>query len=84
MKTNLFNRSLIIVFCTGLLFLLICEPTASAKKKKDEHVLTVIELQSMLMGYADRFNNTLIDAFNRFDEKDPSPNARFYVLNDTV
>jgi hypothetical protein len=84
MTTNLFYRSLIIVFCTGLFFLLICEPTASAKKKKDEHALTVIELQSMLMGYADRFNNTLIDAFNRFDEKNPSSNARFYVLNDTV
>ena len=83
MMTNQFYRFFIIAFCTGLFFLHICEPTEAARKKK-KLTLTVIELQSMLMGYADRFNNTLIDAFYRFDEKDLSPNVRFYILNDMV
>ena len=75
---------LINIFCIVLVFLLIYEPTALAKKKKGAGTLTLIELQSMLMGYADRFNNTLIDAFVRFNETGPSPKARFYVLNDMV
>ena len=84
MKTKLYGRLLIIVISAGLFFLLIGEQADAAKKKKKETVLTIIELQSMLMGYADQFNNTLFDAFLQFDQLNPSPNARLYILNDMV
>ena len=82
MTTKFLPRSFILIIVASLYFFQISGHADAASPKKN--VVTIIELQSMLMGYADRFNNTLFDAYLQFGEANPSPAARAYVLNDMV
>jgi hypothetical protein len=51
-------------------------------KKKGGFVMTEAELQSRVMGFADRFSAKLAQAFEDYDAKSPNPNRRRIVLGD--
>ena len=46
--------------------------------------MTTIELQSELMSYADRFASIMMNAFDNFNARGPSPEARFFVHGDII
>ena len=58
---------------------------AAAKKNVGQPstpVITELELQSNLMSFADRSASILISALEEFDAKDPTPEARKFVMSD--
>jgi hypothetical protein len=57
---------------------------AAKKDKKNDYVMTEIELQSELMSYADRFASILAQSLEDFDALGPSPESRRFVLDDIV
>lgn len=64
--------------------LLIAEAGYAAKKdkKKDSFVMTEAELQSRIMGFADRFTAIMAQAFEDYDAQSPLPQNRRVVLGD--
>jgi len=70
-------------------FLLTTNTFCFATKKKDNdkektYIMTEMELQSELMGYADRFSSILILAFENFEALKPTPEARHAIMEDTL
>ncbi len=57
---------------------------AAQKDKKQEYVMTEIELQSELMSYADRFASILAQSLEDFDALNPSVESRRFALDDIV
>jgi hypothetical protein len=53
-------------------------------RDKNTYVMTTIELQSELMSYADRFASIMFNAFDNFNARDPSLEARFFVQGDMI
>ena len=53
-------------------------------EKKNDYVMTEIELQSKLMSYADRFASIMANAFEDFLTRNPSPESRRYIMDDVV
>jgi hypothetical protein len=89
-KTMIFNltsrRFLTVSFLT-LMFLLFFEVSSIAARKKDkknESVMTEIELQSELMSYADRFASIIKQAYEDFEKLKPTPLARQVILSKLV
>jgi hypothetical protein len=74
------------VFLLTLMVLLITQTLsfAAKKEKKEDYVMTEVELQSELMSYADRFASIIIQAFEDFDALEPNLQARQIILNDLV
>ena len=54
------------------------------KAGKNTPVMTVIELQSELMGYADRMESMLFQSFEDFDASEPDFKTRTFILGDIV
>ena len=55
-----------------------------AEEKQTQKLMTQLELQSELMGYADRFATILSQGFEDFDALQPTPRQRYVVLGDFV
>jgi hypothetical protein len=72
-------------FLIMILFLVAPSVCIAAKKdKKQDYVMTEIELQSELMSYADRFASIISQAFEDFDDLKPEPQARQVIMGDLV
>ena len=52
------------------------------EKKKESFVMTEAELQTRVMGFADRFTAILAQAFEDYDERSPNPQNRRVILGD--
>lgn len=89
-KAKIFYRLFTPFFFAALVFFLIDDGGHAAdtwklgKKKKKTYVITAIELQSELMSYADRFGMIMFSAFDSFNARSPSAEARFFVQGDLV
>ena len=57
---------------------------AAQKSKQNGYVMTEIELQSELMSFADRFASIMIEAFEKFENLNPEPQARYKILGDVT
>jgi len=79
------HQVLMPVFLTVIFFLLAPSVCIAAKKdKKQDYVMTEVELQSELMSYADRFASIISQAFEDFDALKPEPLARQVIMGDLV
>ena len=79
------HRVLIVFFLVLMFFLIVQTSSFAAKKdKKQDYVMTEIELQSELMSYADRFASIISQAFEDFETLNPQPQARQIILSDLV
>lgn len=89
-KSMIFHRFFALFFFTALVFLHVSDICYAAdswkgrKKDKNTYVMTTIELQSELMSYADRFASVMFNAFDNFNAKGPSLEARFFVHGDMI
>ena len=70
-----------LVISSALFANVICQ---AASNSEHAHVMTVIELQSELMSYADSLESYLYQSFRHFDASDPDINTRRMVLDDIV
>lgn len=59
-----------------------CMAAKSPVRQSGSTVMTEVELQSNLMSFADRSASILISALEEFDAKDPTPEARKFVMSD--
>ena len=79
------HRVLMPIFLVMIFFLVAPSACIAAKKdKKQDYVMTEIELQSELMSYADRFASIISQAFEDFDALKPEPEARQVIMGDLV
>jgi hypothetical protein len=65
-------------------FLIVQTFSFAAKDKKKRYVITEVELQSVLMSYADRFVSIITQALEDFETLNPTPQARHVILSDLV
>jgi hypothetical protein len=65
-------------------FLIVQTFSFAAKDKKKGYVITEVELQSVLMSYADRFVSIITQALEDFETLNPTPQARHVILSDLV
>jgi hypothetical protein len=56
----------------------------SEEKRQSPSQMTEAELQSALMSFADRYAETLFQAFDYFEPQAPTSKARLIVLSDTI
>jgi hypothetical protein len=79
------SQRVLIVFFLTLMFFLTAQTFGFAAKKKDkknDYVMTEVELQSELMSYADRFASIISQAFEDFDALKPKSDVRQVILGD--
>ena len=86
-QLRILKRLIATSFWAGLIFLLtfnLCSATLKNKQKKtgSSHIMTVVELQSELMGFADRIQSILFQAFENFDASNPDIKSRNFFLGD--
>ena len=86
-QLRILKRLIATSFCAGLIFFLTFDLCFAAlknkqKKKEQSHIMTVVELQSELMGFADRIQSILFQAFEDFDASNPDIRTRNFFLGD--
>jgi len=86
METSRTSHRLLAVFVSTLILISGAQTIgfAAKKKKKKDYAMTEVELQSALMGYADRFASIISGAFEDFDTLKPTPQARHSIMSDVV
>ena len=83
-------RFFILLLFTGLILSHVsnlCYAAAAwkvSKKKKTTYVMTAVELQAEVMGFADRLESVLYQSFVNFDAAKPDVKTRNYVLGNIV
>ena len=80
----IYVNSLVLVAGFSLLFVAQSVNAAKKNKKKGGFVMTEAELQSRVMGFADRFASIITQAFEDYDAKKPNPQNRRIVLGDVA
>ena len=91
------RRILLITVAFSLAAILSCAPVQtksanaaaktksnSEKKKQSSGQMTEAELQSALMSFADRYAETIFQAFEYFEPQAPTAKARLLVLSDAI
>ncbi|MGD8702213.1 MAG: hypothetical protein PVH26_07230 [Desulfosarcina sp.] len=80
------SHGILSVFLPTLVFFLIAQTIcfAAQKDKKEDYVMSETELQSELMGYADRFASLMVGGYEQYLTTNPTSQERQFIQGDLI